>query len=167
MMAAMSWVWVILFRWLHVISACLLVGAAFYYAIVMRAVNNPPDSGFVARATRALKTLARASIVVLIATGIYNLLLNRPAYHQNLPLTHALLGSHILLAIIIMALLEIGLSARRSMRAGGAWVWLAIVLLFLTVAVASTLKFAREHPRTPSPLLPPPPTIGQQASLRR
>jgi hypothetical protein len=105
--------------------------------------------------------------VLLIATGIYNLLGNRAAYHQNLPLTHALLGTHILLAIIIVAVLEIGLSKRRSIQAGATWLWFAIVLMLLTVAVASSLKSAREHPRTTSPLHPPPSTIGQQALLRR
>lgn len=142
----MNWFWVILFRWLHVISACLLVGAAFFYAIVAPAMNSQSEGVLAARARRILKMLARAAIVVLIASGIYNLLGNWTAYRQNVPLTHALLGSHILLAIIIMSLLEIGLSARRSIRAMSGFVWFALLLMLVTLAVAASLKFAREHP---------------------
>lgn len=150
MMAAMSWAWDILLRWLHVVSACLLVGAAFFYAMTSRGASGPPDDGLDAHATRVLKMLARAAILVLLATGIYNMLLNRAAYHQNLPLTHALLGSHALLALIILAALEIGLSTRRSKQARAAWMAIALVLMLLTVAVASSLKYAREHPRQDS-----------------
>lgn len=142
----MNLIWVILFRWLHVISACLLVGAAFFYAIHAPAMNGQGDGVLAARARRILKMLTRGAIVVLIGAGIYNLLGNWAAYHQNLPLTHALLGTHILLAIIIMALLEIGLSARTSTQAASRFLWFAIALMLLTVAVASSLKFAREHP---------------------
>ena len=146
----MSWAWIILLRWLHVVSACLLVGGAFFYAMTTRGANGQSDRGPAGRVTRVLKMLARAAILVLLATGIYNMLSNRAAYHKNLPLTHALLGSHALLALIILAALEIGLSARRSKQARAAWLALALVLMLITVAVASSLKFAREHPRQDS-----------------
>jgi hypothetical protein len=140
MIADASWL-VILSRWLHVISACLLVGATFFYAVLP---NSDPPEG--ARARRSLQMLVRVTIVLLIATGIYNLILNREGYHRTLPLSHGLLGTHVLLALAIVGLLEAGLSARRVEGGRRGLLRIAVVLLFVTVAVASSLKYVREHP---------------------
>ena len=94
--------------------------------------------------------LVRVTIVLLIASGIYNLILNRDGYHRTLPLSHGLLGSHVLLALVIVGLLEAGLSARRVECGRRGLVRIGVVLLFVTVAVASTLKYVREHPAPPT-----------------
>ena len=144
MIADAGWL-VILSRWLHVICACLLVGGTFFYAIVCKS-----DAADGTQARRSLQMLVRITIVLLIASGIYNLILNRDGYHRTLPLSHGLLGTHVLLALVIVGLLEAGLSARRVEGGRRTLVRLAVVLLFVTVAVASTLKYVREHPAPPA-----------------
>lgn len=135
-MIADASVLVILSRWVHVISACLLVGGTFFYAIVSRS-----DAAEGTNARRSLQMLVRITIVLLIAAGIYNLILNRDGYHRTLPLSHALLGTHVLLALVVVGLLEAGLSARRTQGARRGLVLISVVLLFVAVAVASTLKY--------------------------
>jgi len=139
MIADANWLPVVFSRWVHVISACLLVGGTFFFAIAWRSEGR-----------RALQMLVRVTIVLLIASGIYNLILNRDGYHRTLPLSHGLLGSHVLLALVIVGLLEAGLSARRVECGRRGLVRIGVVLLFVTVAVASTLKYVREHPAPPT-----------------
>ena len=145
-----TWFWIILSRWVHLLSACLLIGATFFYALAFRkppAEGDAPDQVLARAARRALQMLARTAIVLLLATGIYNLLLNRIAYEHTLPLSHVLLGIHALLWLLIAATIEIALS--RQTRAGKRALLLAtVVLMFLTVAIASSLKYVREHPET-------------------
>jgi uncharacterized membrane protein len=150
MMADTTWFWIILSRWVHLLSACLLVGATFFFAITFRkpaAEGEAPDQVLARRARRALQMLARATIVLLVATGIYNLLLNRIAYEHTLPLSHVLLGIHALLWLLIAATIEIALS-RRTLAGHRALLVAAVALMFLTVAIASSLKYVREHPGT-------------------
>jgi hypothetical protein len=112
MIVEASWIWAIGFRWVHIMSASLLIGATFFFVTVLgrEAVvqGEPTEAAIVIRARRSLQLLARVVIVLLIATGIYNLLLNRIAYERGLPLTHLLLGTHALLALVIAGMLEVG-----------------------------------------------------------
>jgi uncharacterized membrane protein len=152
MIAQADWVWVIGFRWVHIVSACLLVGATFFFATALFspavASGEPAEDARALRARRSLQMLARVVIVLLIATGIYNIVLNHVAYERSLPLSHLLLGPHALLALVIAGMLEVGLSSRRAPAARRGWLWTTIVLMFITVAVASSLKYVREHPRS-------------------
>ncbi|HSZ59905.1 MAG TPA: hypothetical protein VK797_29960 [Tepidisphaeraceae bacterium] len=151
MIADASWIWIILSRWVHVLSACLLIGATFFFAGVFgRSAAAEPESAegvLGKRARRLLQMLARTAIVLLIATGVYNLLLNRIAYEHTLPLSHVLLGLHALLWLVIAGMLEVGLSSRRTPAVRRTWLGATVALMFLTVALASSLKYVREHPR--------------------
>jgi len=145
-----SWALVIFVRWLHVISACLLVGATFFVAFLLppatRELDEASRESILSRSRRGFKMLVHVCILLLLASGTYNLIGNRSAYHRGLPLTHALLGPHVLLALTAFAILLVVLAGRQPSRAYQRWVRLTASLLFLTVLTASALKWAREHP---------------------
>ena len=145
-----SWIWIILSRWVHLLSACLLIGATFFFAGTLGKSTADAESGegvLVSRSRRFLQMLGRTAIVLLLATGIYNLLLNRIAYEHTLPLSHVLLGLHALFWLVIAAAIEVALS-RRTRTGRRDLLGITIALMFLTVAIASGLKYVREHPAT-------------------
>jgi hypothetical protein len=143
----MDWFDVVPFRWVHITSACLLVGATFFYAVVttIEPTEGTGEGTTLSRARRSLRMLVRVTIVLLIATGIFNFLLKSHVYHWSAPLSHALFGSHVLLALGVVALLEAGLSIRRADRPRRRLVWAAVLLAFAALAAASSLRYARER----------------------
>lgn len=155
MIAQLNWVWAIGFRWVHIVSACLLIGGTFFYAAVLAsgpvAAGESVEDARAVFARRSLQMLARLLVVLLIATGVYNIILNHVAYERSLPLSHLLIGPHALLAVVILGALEVGLSKRRAPAARRGWLWTTVVLMFITVAIASSLKYVREHPSKPVP----------------
>ncbi len=59
-------------RWLHVVSAAAWVGGSIFYLVVLRpALKRNPDTprGLVSAAGAEFKTLVDACIIVLVATG--------------------------------------------------------------------------------------------------
>jgi uncharacterized membrane protein len=142
---------VFLSRWVHVMSACLLAGATFYFAILLpggtRSLDPEWREAVVLKSRRGFKLLVHPLILLLLASGTYNAIHNWPAYRNNMPTTHALFGPHLLLGLIIFAILLVVLARREPGRSHRAWLRLTVVLLFVTVAVASALKQAREYRR--------------------
>ena len=141
----------ILWRWLHVISACLLVGAAFLvYAIVPWALldlETQARESALLRLRRGFKMLVHVCSLLLLISGTYNAIGNWRAYGRNIPLTHALFGPHLLLGLVIFALLVVMLARRVPRPSDRTWLGATVALLFITVAIASALKYAREHPK--------------------
>ena len=150
MLADASWIPAIGVRWLHVISACLLVGATFFmYAIVpvaTRGLDEQARDSVAGRLRRGFKMIVHSTMLLLIVSGAYNAWSNWQAYKNNMPWTHALFGPHLLLGLIIFAILLVILAGRAPRRNYRAWLAVAVVLMFMTVAIASSLKYAREHP---------------------
>ena len=155
MIADAGWIPIVLFRWLHVISACAVAGATFFLALILPARMSGPDAtateAVYSRTRRVFKMLAHTTILLLVASGTYNAIGNWSAYRANMPLTHGLLGPHLLLAAIIFTILLVVLARREPWRRERMWLRLTAALLFLTVLVASGLKYAREHPREAGP----------------
>lgn len=151
MLADAGWVWIILVRWLHVIAACLLVGATFFAAFILptatRTLETATAAPVASRSRRGFKMLVHVCILLVLGSGTYNLIVNRDAYHQTLPLSHALLGTHVLLALAVFTILLVALSGREQRRGEQKWLALTVVVLLLTVLLASGLKYVREHPR--------------------
>jgi uncharacterized membrane protein len=145
---------VVLFRWLHVIAACLTVGGAFFMGVVLprglSAVDSPEarHAAFV-RCRRGFKMTVHPCILVLLLSGIYNLIRNRHAYHQTLPLSHAMLGLHALVALAVFTIAIIVLMGREPPSWHRRAMAINLVLLALVVAAGSTLKWVREHPQSP------------------
>jgi uncharacterized membrane protein len=138
----------IFFRWLHVITARLAVGGIFFMVVVLPVGLHSLD-GVVRdevglRFRRVFKIVIHACILLFLISGIYNAIANWPAYKAGVPMTHALLGVHVLLALIVFAIALVMLAGRSPRRGARGWMGFNLVLLFLVVAAASSLKWARE-----------------------
>src|SRR5436305_1134498 len=142
---------VIFSRWLHLVSACLMVGAAFFMYVVVpwatRGVDPEIARTVFLRLRRGFKLTVHPSILFFLITGTYNAYVNWPAYRGNMPLTHALFGLHLLLGLVVFGILLVILVGREPGRRHRAMLGASVALLLITVAVASSLKWAREHPK--------------------
>jgi uncharacterized membrane protein len=152
MMGDASWMAAILSRWVHLSFACLLVGGTFFMGFLVpgatAAEAGEPASGSInLPIRRGFKMVVHSSVLFLLITGTYNAIMNWPAYWKNIPLTHALFGSHLLLGLIIFVILMVMLSRKQPRPGERTWLRVTMVLLFLTVLIASSLKYAREHPK--------------------
>ena len=152
----------ILFRWFHVIPACLAVGGVFFMRIVLPvglAGLRPEDqkAAFL-KCRRVFKMTIHTSILLFLVSGTYNAIANWPKYHQGIPASHAFFGLHVLLAVAVIGVLLVILAPKDPTpeQAAGHKRWMAITLalLMFTVAAASVLKWVRDHtPPAASPMV--------------
>src|SRR4051794_27000538 len=98
----------ILFRYIHIISACLAVGAAFFIRFLLPIGTRDLDAEHKAivflRSRRAFKMLVHPAILGFLVSGAYNAWRLWPQYAQNRPLLHGLWGTHLLLALAIFTI---------------------------------------------------------------
>jgi uncharacterized membrane protein len=146
---------VVFFRWLHVITACAVIGCAFFMRVIvpigLRGLEPSVAEAAFLRARRGFKFVVHPGILLFLISGIYNAIAAWPDYsHWAHPgLTHGLFGLHILLALIAWTILLYALAGREPKRGSQALTKLNLVVLALTVAAASTLKivhgYAHDH----------------------
>jgi hypothetical protein len=107
---------------------------------------------------RRFKYVVHTAILLFIVTGAFNAIVAWPHYRAGLPLTHALFGVHLLLGLaifVVSIMLMRGVEPPQNMRALLAT---NLLLLLLTIAAASSLKYVRDNlPRpdaapTPGPV---------------
>lgn len=151
-----SIIWAVIFRWLHIVAAALVIGGAFFVALVLPAGTTAIEPAAQQQAMHAwrgiFKRVIHTCILLLLISGIYNSIRLFPGYAAQPGLLHGLWGGHILLALVAFAI-ALWLLAGKSPRPGNLkWMMVNLVLLLLAVAVASTLKTAREtvQQRAPS-----------------
>lgn len=142
----------ILSRWVRMITAGALFGSVFFFHVILPrgagGLDAPGQDLVYARLRRGFKMTVHVSLLLFLASGIYNLMKNWPAYnpgnHPQRALMHGLFGLHILLGLGGIAVLMIMLAGRtpRSARAG--WTRWVLVALVLGIGAASTLKSVRE-----------------------
>jgi uncharacterized membrane protein len=151
---------VILFRWLHVATACVAVGGVFFVRIILPAglAVLPSDSAKAAfLRTRAIfKRVIHTCIFLLLISGTYNAVRNWPAYTAMGPgIGHGLFGIHLLLALVVFGIALWLLAGKEPPVNHRKWAAVNLTLLLLAVAAASTLKYAREHAaKSPAPVSP-------------
>jgi uncharacterized membrane protein len=138
----------ILARWLHVITACILIGCAFFVYFLLPfalcGLDPEPRAAAALRVRRPLKIVVHAGITLLLLTGAYNAVRNWNQYNQWPGVTHAIFGIHVLFGLAVMTLLLILLAGPAPRASGRMLMKWALILAFLTVLAASTLKWARE-----------------------
>lgn len=139
----------ILSRWLHVTSAIVAIGGAFFLRVVLPMGTRPLDpeqqEGVLLRCRRGFKMVTHTAILLLLLTGAYNAYGNWGWYKANPPLMHGLFGVHVLLALAVIGVSLWLLAGREPPRSHRGWMKVNLVLMLLTVAAASTLKWARDH----------------------
>jgi len=84
------------------------------------------------------------AILFLILTGIYNSMMVFKIYNRNPPLMHSLWGTHILLALIAFCIALFVLAGPNPPASHRKLMAINFIILLITIAVASTLKFERE-----------------------
>jgi len=149
MIVDVSWTCVILLRWVHVLCAGLLIGGTFFLAFLLprsRGNDNPPEAdALYLRSRRGFKMLVHTCVLLLLISGIYNAYGNWHLYAMNRPLAHGLFGPHLLLGLVVFIILLVVLARRSPGPRERTWLRVAVVLLFLTFLVASSLKYVRDH----------------------
>src|SRR5690349_9563054 len=139
----------ILFRYLHVVTACLAVGGAFFIRFLLpigtRDLDAENKDFVLLRSRRAFKMVIHPAMLTFIVSGIYNSWRLFPQYKANPPMLHSLWGTHILIALIIFGISIYLLKGVEPPRKHRGWMKVNFVLMLLAVLVASSLKWAREH----------------------
>src|SRR5688572_135793 len=152
----------VLFRWIHVISACIAIGSIFFMRIILPIgllqLDPEPRQAVFLRCRRALKMVIHPAILLLLISGIYNSTANWSQYKLNPAGTHSLWGMHMLLAAIVFTISLVMLAGKEPPKSHRKWMMGNLVLLMVVVAIASTLKWVREHP----PQRSTPPAVVQQ-----
>lgn len=152
----------ILSRYFHVITACMVIGCVFFLRVLLpigtRGIDPETLEAVSLRSRRAVKMVIHAGTLLLLASGIYNAVGNWKTYTQYPRVLHGIFGVHLLLALSALALLMVAFAGRAARRSSGGLTRWALVLLFLAVAAASTLKAGREyamlHPTKPVDVAP-------------
>ena len=147
----------ILMRYLHVVAACLAVGGAFFIRFLLPVGTRDLDAEkreyVLLRSRRAFKMLVHPSILAFLVSGTYNAIRLFPQYRANRPLLHGLWGTHLLLGLAIFTISILLLRGVEPPRNHRRWMKINIVLMLLTILVASTLKWARERENGLRPLV--------------
>lgn len=147
----MNWqpVLVVSVRWLHIVAACLAVGGVFFIRFLLpaglRKVEADQGKLVFLGARRAFKMVIHTCILVLLLTGTYNAVRNWHGYAAAGPgLGHGLFGLHLLLALVVFGISLWLLTGTEPPASHRKWAAINMVLLLLTVAAASTVKYVRE-----------------------
>lgn len=139
----------ILFRYVHVVAACLAVGGAFFMRFVLPAGTRDLDPERKAqvflRSRRAFKLVVHSAIVAFLVSGTYNAIRLWPQYRVNHWLLHPLWGTHLFLALAVFTLSIVLLRGIEPPRRHRGWMKANVVLMLLAILAAGTLKWARER----------------------
>jgi uncharacterized membrane protein len=146
---------IILFRWIHIATASVAVGGVFFLRIVfpigLRALEAEPARAMLLRTRRAFKMVVHSSILLLLISGTYNAIQNWQKYTDMGPgVGHGLFGVHLLLALFAFGIALWLLAGPELKKNHLKWMGINLIILFLTIAAASTLKYAREHSTKPT-----------------
>jgi hypothetical protein len=138
----------VLMRWVHVMSAVLAIGGAFFLRVLLpkglALIDEPRREEVLLRCRRAFKMVVHPAILGLLVSGVYNTVRNWPKYSLNRPLLHGLWGPHLLLGLAVIAI-SLWLLAGKSLRPNHRrWMGINLALMLTTVLVASALKQARD-----------------------
>lgn len=144
---------VIFVRWLHIATACALIGGTFFIRVLVpRGLSVLPDeqrTQVFLRLRRGYKMLVHTAILLLVISGICNSVWNWPAYHQIPELAQPFWGTHVLLALFVFAIALYVLAGPQPPSNYAKWIAINLILMALLLAAAGGLKYVRDaHART-------------------
>lgn len=132
----------LIMRWIHIVSAVVVVGSIFFYWVALRPVlprilSEEQQDPFRTALMRRWKMLIHPSILFFLISGLYNYLAVTRFQHDDQPLYHILFGVKFLLAIVVFALALVATSTRAwsvNLRKSSG-LWGALVLTSLAVVL--------------------------------
>ena len=145
----------VLFRWFHIIPACLAIGGALFMRVVLpaglRGLDPEQRKAALFRSRCVFKMIIHTCLLLLIISGTYNAIGNWGMYHRAVPLSHAFFGLHLLLALAVFTISIVLLIGKAPPPSHGTWMTVNLLLMALLVAAGSSLKWVRDHaPATPA-----------------
>lgn len=139
----------ILFRYVHVVAACLAVGGAVFMRFLLpvgtRDLDPEKKEHVFLRSRRAFKLVVHSAIAAFLVSGAYNAIRLWPQYGVNHWLLHPLWGAHLFLALAVFTISIVLLRGIEPPRRHRGWMKANIVLMLLAILAAGTLKWARER----------------------
>ncbi len=150
---------IVLFRWIHIATACIAVGGVFFLTVVLpigqRTLDAEASRALLLGIRRVFKMVVHTSILLMLISGTYNAVLNWPKYSAMGPgVGHGLFGLHLLLALAVFGILLWLLAGKEPREDHLKWLAITLGLMFLTIAAASVLKYARDSNARPATALP-------------
>ena len=149
---------VVLSRWLHVMSAILAIGGAFFLRIAVPPALAEADAGsrdaVLIALRRRFKRVVHICLGLLLLTGAFNTWRNWQDYKLNTALMHAFWGTHMLLGLVVMGISASLLAKPQPPKNHRGILTVNLVIMFVVVALASTLKYVRDttvKSRAPAP----------------
>ncbi len=157
---------IVFFRWLHLTTACIAVGGVFFLRIIfpigLKALDADNARAMLLRTRRVFKMVIHTCILFLLISGTYNATMNWGKYTaMSGGLGHALFGVHLLLALIVFGIALWLLMGKEPKPDHLRWPAINLGLMFLTIAAASVLKYARENSTKPSVIATPAVTVNE------
>ena len=139
----------ILFRYVHVVAACLAVGGAFFMRFLLpvgtRDLDPEKKEHVFLRSRRAFKLVVHSAILALLVSGTYNAIRLWPQYGVNHLRLHPLWGAHLFLALAVFTISIYLLRGIEPPRRHRGWMKANVVLMLLAILAAGSLKWARER----------------------
>ncbi|MDB5298284.1 MAG: hypothetical protein JWO31_4267 [Phycisphaerales bacterium] len=138
----------VLMRYLHILSAVLAVGGAFFLAVLLpgslRLIDDVARRDEVLlKVRRAYKMTVHPAILGLLVSGAYNTVRLWPTYKLNPARNHGLWGPHLLLGLLAIGI-SLWLLAGRTLRANHrTWLKANVGLMFVVILLASALRWVR------------------------
>lgn len=139
----------LLSRWLHVLGAIFMLGAAFYVrAVLMPAAKSTLDDEnhqkLSAAVTGQWRKYLHVLILVLLVTGLYNFMFVTRFGHDENPSYHMLFGIKFLLAIAVFGLASM-LAGKKSIsqklqKNASLWLGITIAMGVAIVMIAGYMK---------------------------
>src|ERR1700690_1670394 len=100
--------WVILFRWMHLLAACIAVGGAIVMRFVLPAglkkIEGEQREVVFLACRRAFKMFVPPTVLLILISGTYNSIHNWHAYTGDPALLHSLWGTHVLFGLIAITI---------------------------------------------------------------
>ncbi|MBI1335337.1 MAG: hypothetical protein GC164_00065 [Phycisphaera sp.] len=140
----------IVMRYLHIVSAIIAVGGVSFISLALLPGTKMLDEQL-RQSTLALIT-RRFNIVVwwcvggLVVSGVYNWMLLAQTYKDMGPIGNALIGTKVLLALLLFAVIwaqSVGIGKNKSPKF---WLMMKLHLAAIVILLASILRYYRlEH----------------------
>jgi uncharacterized membrane protein len=140
---------IVLSRWFHIMSAVLVIGGTFFMRVILPlglAQADPASREAVfLRCRRVFKMLVHTCILFLLLSGAFNTWRACDDYKLNRPLMPGLWGTHFFLGLTAMVIALILLAPKQPPKWHKTGAAINLVILFLAVAIASTLKYVHDQ----------------------